>query len=208
MNIFPDVISEDLKDKTFHLLSDYSRSDDLVYDVDNKYILKISKNRKRLLKEREVNAYLKGKLPVGVSCYFIVEGEYSYYQRTKIHGEPLCSKRFLDNPELLIELLAKAVKMLHSLDVSKCPIKSASSVGNTFIHGDLCLPNIIISDDNEIAGFIDLADGGVGDEWEDYAWSIWSLEYNLKSKEYTKKYLDLIGVEFDQEAYDFFIEYE
>ena len=47
-----------------------------------------------------------------------------------------------------------------------------------FSHGDFCLPNILINN-NEISGFIDLGDAGVGDKWRDIALCYRSLKHNF-----------------------------
>lgn len=44
-------------------------------------------------------------------------------------------------------------------------------------HGDLCLPNIFLTE-NGISGFIDLGDAGVGDRWRDIALCHRSLRHN------------------------------
>lgn len=72
------------------------------------------------------------------------------------------------------------------------------------IHGDYCLPNILVKN-GKINGFVDLGSAGVGDPWRDYAWAIWSLEYNLGIKEYTPLLLEKLGIEFNQEKYDEYI---
>jgi aminoglycoside phosphotransferase len=56
-----------------------------------------------------------------------------------------------------------------------------------------------------ISGFIDLGDSGIGDPWRDYAWCIWSLEYNLKSDAYTGLLIEKLGIEFDKEKFDRYI---
>ena len=67
------------------------------------------------------------------------------------------------------------------------------------IHGDYCLPNIIL-DKGEFSTFIDLGLAGLGDKHMDLYWAIWSLEYNLKTDIYTDYFLDLYGREnFDYE---------
>ena len=88
--------------------------------------------------------------------------------------------------------------MFHNVDSTNCPFKVGD--GNTLIHGDFCLPNILVKD-NKVVGFIDLADGGVGDIWYDYAWCIWSFEYNLKTKEYTNELLKELNIIFDEEKF-------
>lgn len=65
---------------------------------------------------------------------------------------------------------------------------------DTFIHGDFCLPNVML-DDWEFSGFIDLGLSGVGDKHIDIYWVLWSLNYNLKTDKYTDCFLDLYGRE-------------
>ena len=66
------------------------------------------------------------------------------------------------------------------------------------IHGDFCLPNIMLNNWN-FSAFIDLGNGGVGDKHVDIFWCIWTLWFNLKTKEYTDYFLDAYG----REAVDF-----
>ena len=203
MDEFPSLISIFLKNRDFTLITECSSSYNIIYDVNDEFILKGSMDHYKLGKEREINAFLRGKLPVSLNCMFVPNGRYCYYLKTKLKGEPLCSKRYLDNPELLIKLLADAVKMYHSVDTTNCKIYAFYSIGDTFVHGSLKLENILLHED-KISGFIDVGRGGIGDEWDDYAWSIRSLEEHLKTKEYTKKYLDLLGVEFDAKKYKYY----
>ncbi len=63
---------------------------------------------------------------------------------------------------------------------------------DTLIHGDYCLPNILLRD-WQLTGFIDLGFGGVGDRHIDLFWGLWSLEFNLKTNAYTRRFLDVYG---------------
>lgn len=60
------------------------------------------------------------------------------------------------------------------------------------IHGDYCLPNIIL-DNWKLSGFIDVGNGGVGDRHIDLFWGIWSLAFNLKTDKYRERFLDAYG---------------
>lgn len=60
------------------------------------------------------------------------------------------------------------------------------------IHGDFCLPNIILSND-KFSGFIDVDHAGFGNRHIDLFWCIWSLSYNLKTDKYTERFLDAYG---------------
>lgn len=63
---------------------------------------------------------------------------------------------------------------------------------DTLIHGDYCLPNVIVNG-GEFSSLIDFSMSGVGDKHIDLYWAIWSLEFNLKSDKYMDYFLDLYG---------------
>ncbi|MCI5687244.1 MAG: phosphotransferase [Emergencia sp.] len=60
------------------------------------------------------------------------------------------------------------------------------------IHGDYCLPNIILNN-WEFSGYIDLDCGGIGDRHIDVLWGIWTLNYNLGTARYTERFIDAYG---------------
>lgn len=186
-------------------IDDVGRSDDIVIVFEDKYILKVSNDKDRLLREKEKIDFLYGKLPVSKSIMFVDYNNKYYYLRTYITGDSLISDRFINNPVLLINVLAKAIKLLRELDDMQIPFKSTDNEGNQFVHGDLCLPNIYVDSNNEISGFIDLDNCGLGDPWYDYAWMLWSLEYNLKTNKYNQMLLDEIGISFNKDKYELYI---
>ena len=63
---------------------------------------------------------------------------------------------------------------------------------DTLLHGDYCLPNILLNN-WDFAGFIDLDAGGVGDRHVDLFWGMWSLQFNLKTDRYKDRFLDAYG---------------
>jgi len=63
---------------------------------------------------------------------------------------------------------------------------------DTLLHGDYCLPNIML-DDFKFSGFIDLGSSGVGDRHDDLFWGLWTLNYNLKTNDYAGTFLDAYG---------------
>ncbi|MBQ4409708.1 MAG: aminoglycoside 3'-phosphotransferase [Firmicutes bacterium] len=63
---------------------------------------------------------------------------------------------------------------------------------DVLLHGDYCLPNIIL-DDWKLSGYIDLGSGGIGDRHIDVAWGIWTLNFNLGTTEYMDRFLDAYG---------------
>ena len=63
---------------------------------------------------------------------------------------------------------------------------------DTLLHGDYCLPNILL-DDWKPSGFIDLGGAGVGDRHVDIFWGKWTLNFNLKTDKYCDYFLDAYG---------------
>lgn len=49
-----------------------------------------------------------------------------------------------------------------------------------FVHGDCCLPNILVENDR-ISGFVDVGRCGKGDMWQDLALCVRSLRHNLEA---------------------------
>ncbi len=66
---------------------------------------------------------------------------------------------------------------------------------DVLIHGDLCLPNIILGKDLSFSGFIDMGNGGIGDRHIDIFWCVWSLFFNLRTDKYTERFFDAYGRE-------------
>lgn len=64
--------------------------------------------------------------------------------------------------------------------------------GKVLLHGDYCLPNIIL-DNWKLSGFIDVGSGGVGDRHIDIFWGAWTLWFNLKTDQYRGRFLDAYG---------------
>lgn len=63
---------------------------------------------------------------------------------------------------------------------------------DTLLHGDYCLPNVKL-DNWKFSSFIDLGNGGVGDRHIDIFWGIWTLQFNLGTNEYAKRFIDAYG---------------
>ena len=65
---------------------------------------------------------------------------------------------------------------------------------DTLLHGDYCLPNIML-DNWKLSGFIDLGGGGVGDRHIDLFWGAWTLMFNLGTDKYRNTFFDADGTD-------------
>ena len=63
---------------------------------------------------------------------------------------------------------------------------------DTLLHGDYCLPNIML-DNWRFSGFLDVGNGGVGDKHFDIFWGVWTLFFNLKTNAWYDRFLDAYG---------------
>ena len=72
-----------------------------------------------------------------------------------------------------------------------CDLKGVLK-SDTLIHGDYCLPNIMLKD-WRLSGFIDLGNGGVGDKHIDLFWGAWTLNFNLGTEKYRDVFFDAYG---------------
>ena len=63
---------------------------------------------------------------------------------------------------------------------------------DTLIHGDYCLPNIMLNG-WQFSGFIDLGNSGVADRHIDLFWGAWTLGFNLHTDMYRGRFFDAYG---------------
>lgn len=76
----------------------------------------------------------------------------------------------------IVETFAHAIRQLHGLDASK--VFPNASPGDVLLHGDMALPNIIISAAGAV-GYIDFGQLAYGTPELDMADAIWSLQRNF-----------------------------
>lgn len=142
---------------------------------------------------------------MGVEVVAYLSEDKDYLVTKEAKGEDAIEAKYLENPEKLCEALAEAMKYLHSRPIENVPVSLCMDIyakgenadklkQDTFIHGDFCLPNIIL-DNWKFSTFIDTGLAGVGDKHIDLYWVLWSLNYNLGTEKYTDYFLELYGKE-------------
>ena len=202
-------------------------------DRDGGYYLK-SAPKGALQKEAALTRFFHSKgLAAEVLAFESLERDWLLTMR--VPGEDCLSPMYLEDHKRLCDTTAEALRMLHSVDPSGCPIPNRTADylatarsnyenkrydinlfpdnwgydtpeaawqvveqqghllrADTLLHGDYCLPNIML-DNWKFSGFIDLDAGGVGDRHIDLFWATWSLQFNLKTDAYRNRFLDAYG---------------
>ena len=183
-------------------------SDAKVYYLDTGFFLKIAEAGKLKLEAEMIHRFHERGLGVEVVKYISNDRD---FMLTKAAFGKDCT-HYLEHPKELCETLAKAMRELHAQSIEDMPVSSVMEYYetrwgegekrlqyDTLIHGDYCLPNIIL-DQMKFSSYIDLALAGVGDRHVDIYWVLWSLSYNLKTDEYREYFLELYGRENIDEA--------
>lgn len=199
LNDFPKSLHHILAQSTIYDTS--CRSSATVLYSDLGYYIKIDDEGK-LRREAEMIEYFS-RMEMGLKLVSYLSEDKDYMVTQSARGED--ATHYRDDPKRLCEALADAMKRLHSMPIEGVPIsicmeayadlKDSSNLKcDTLIHGDFCLPNVML-ENYEFTSFIDLGQAGAGDKHIDLFWALWSLEYNLKTDRYNDYFLDLYGRE-------------
>lgn len=91
-----------------------------------------------------------------------------------------------DQPHLAARALAEGLAQLHSLDPSDTMFDEPAWVGEqadehdlTVVHGDACVPNVLLSESGAFVGMVDVGHLGIASRWADLAVASWSLKHNF-----------------------------
>lgn len=114
----PLEILEFIKDKPFHF-NEIGMSDSQVICFDNMY-LKIENASEESDNEHRIMTWLNGKIPVPKIICSNKVNKKNYLLMSRINGKMACDEQYMQNPDLLVKLLADGLKMLWSVDISDC----------------------------------------------------------------------------------------
>ena len=173
----------------------------LFIDKDGGYYLKCA-GRGMLKKEAEMTEFFhKKQVGVDVISYLSLEALLRKLHETDFSGCPVGDR--------VSDYIATAEKNYKNgaFDISFLPECSSADEAwrifcegkhllksDTLIHGDYCLPNIML-DNWKFSKFIDLGNGGVGDRHIDLFWGAWTLNFNLHTDVYRERFFDAYGRE-------------
>jgi len=137
---------------------------------------------------------------IGAQMIEYLSANKDYMVTRQIPGQD--ATHYQDNPEKLCEVLANTMKYIHGMtmdNIIPSPCMEYYAADNiletdTFIHGDFCLPNIML-EEYTFKAFLDVGFAGEGDGHIDLFWVFWGCWFNLKTDRYTDLFLDLYGRE-------------
>jgi aminoglycoside phosphotransferase len=140
--------------------------------------------------ERDRLAWLRGRLPVPeVVGFFHVVGD-DWLMTRELPGVPMYHESVGLSPERVARVLGEILRGIHSTDTADCPF-GIRKRGHLLIHGDYCLPNVLVSQ-GKLSWLIDVGGTGLGDPRQDLAAGVWTLQYNL-GKGFARDFLDAYG---------------
>jgi len=211
----PPVIRQYIEHAAFYDSSCSEQARTLLAEGADRLFLKMGM-RGRLEREYRMTQFLHRHSLAPRPIAYASDADRDYFLTEAAPGEDGTFGAYLEQPVKLAGIFGEALRMLHSLPTEECPYPGRTSemikeqgggrkigaglvrsltelaVDDVVIHGDYCLPNIIL-DNFAFQAFVDTGDGGVGDRHYDLYWGIWTLAYNLKTDRYGECFLDAYG---------------
>ena len=86
-------------------------------------VLKVQEADEEAESEYLMMEWLRGRLPVPEVLCREKQDEKSWLLMSRAEGKMSCSEEYLSDPERLVNVLAKGLKMLWSVDISGCPCR-------------------------------------------------------------------------------------
>jgi len=120
MQDLPENILKYVNNKKFKT-DDIGLSTSTVYIFDD-VVLKVENNIAHAYNTVLIMKWLKGKIPIpNVICHEIYNNK-SYLLMSKINGKMACDNYYLENSEMLLDILSNALKLYWSIDITDCPV--------------------------------------------------------------------------------------
>ena len=148
------------------------------------------KRAAELAGERDRLVWLNGRWPVPeIVGFFQASGDDWLVTRALV-GVPMFHPSVGWPPEEVAAALGQILRGLHAIDASGCPF-GARKPGHVLVHGDFCLPNVLVHD-GTLSGLVDLGGAGLASPEIDLAAGVWTLQYNY-GKGFARVFLEAYG---------------
>ena len=148
------------------------------------------KRAARLDGERDRLVWLRGRWPVPeVVGLFHALGD-DWLVTRAVEGVPMYDRSVGWPPGVVATRLGEILRRLHAADPTDCPF-GVRKPGHVLIHGDYCLPNVLVHA-GELSAVVDVGLAGLGNPETDLAAGVWTLQYNF-GKGFARTFLDAYG---------------
>jgi len=140
--------------------------------------------------ERDRLAWLRGRWPVPEAIGFFHEMGDDWLVTREVRGVPLQDRSLGWAPDRVASTLGTILRGLHATDAAGCPF-GVRKPGNVLVHGDYCLPNVLV-EDGKLSALVDVGRSGLGNPEVDLAAGVWTLQYNY-GPGFARAFLDAYG---------------
>lgn len=140
--------------------------------------------------ERDRLAWLADRWPVPRVAGFFHEMGDDWLLTHEVPGLPMYHPSVGWAPDYVAERLGEILGGLHSTAAGGCPFGVAKR-GHVLIHGDYCLPNVLVHQ-GELSGLVDVGRSGLGNPEDDLAAGVWTLQYNF-GQGFARPFLNAYG---------------
>ena len=140
--------------------------------------------------ERDRIGWLAGRLPVPEVVGFVHAYGDDWLLTLELPGVPFYHASLGWEPIRIARRFGEILREIHSTDSSGCPFGEAAP-GHVLIHGDYCLPNVLV-EQGSLTGLVDVGRAGLGDPRDDLAAGAWTLHYNF-GHGFAPHFLDAYG---------------
>jgi kanamycin kinase len=140
--------------------------------------------------ERDRLGWLLGRWPVPQAIGFFHELGDDWLVTRGVPGVPMYHASVGWPPQRVAATLGEILRELHATDATDCPF-GAKRPGHVLVHGDYCLPNVLV-EAGKLSGLVDVGQSGLGNPETDLAGGVWTLQYNF-GPGFARAFLDAYG---------------
>ena len=140
--------------------------------------------------ERDRLAWLEGRWPVPAVVGWFHDADDDWLITHGVRGVPMFHASVGWEPAQVARKLGLCLRELHAVDAAGCPF-GVRKPGHVLIHGDYCLPNVLVHE-GELSAVVDVGQVGLGNPEVDLAAGVWTLQYNY-GEGFARVFLDAYG---------------
>ena len=135
------------------------------------------KRAAELSAERDRLAWLAGRWPVPELVGLVHDVGDDWLVTRAVAGVPMFDPSVGWVPDRVAATLGEILRRLHATDATGCPF-GVRRRGHVLVHGDYCLPNVLVHEGG-FSAVVDVGLAGLGNPEVDLAAGLWSLNYNF-----------------------------